>query len=310
MAAFTTFSFDSLARYLIMYELGELVQFTPITQGIENSNYFIEISDQSISTEYVLTIAEDISFDDMPFFNDLMTQIHHRGLPVPHPLQTLDGMTGTIFCGKPTSLVERLPGHHPTDITPEYCLQIGTALAELHESAKGLKRNRANPYGHTWVNQTLEFVTARLDGPTSALLANIAKQYQQLESASHGEQLPKGIIHGDLFRDNTLFLDGELSGIIDFYHACEDFLVLDIAICLNDWCLDNNVGFFEERRNALLQGYNQIRVLTATEQDMLVMFQRYAALRFYLTRELSGGAKGEPLKNPDEFLDLLKLLSK
>lgn len=309
MAAFTTFSSESLSRYLIMYELGELVKFTPITQGIENSNYFIEIADQTVSTEYVLTIAESISFDDMPFFNDLMTQIHRRGLPVPRPLQTLDGMTGTIFCGKPTSLVERLPGQHPTEVTPAYCVQIGSALAELHQSAKGLKRTRANPYSDSWVTATLDSIQSNLDASTSLLLAGTAKQYHLLESSSHGDELPRGVIHGDLFRDNTLFLNGELSGIIDFYHACEDFLVLDIAICVNDWCFAQGSEFSEEKRRSVIEGYNQVRPLTATELEMLGMFQRYAALRFYLTRVLSGGAEGKPLKNPNEFLDLLKLLS-
>lgn len=126
MAAFTTFSSESLSRYLIMYELGELVKFTPITQGIENSNYFIEIADQTVSTEYVLTIAESISFDDMPFFNDLMTQIHRRGLPVPRPLQTLDGMTGTIFAA---NLPLSLNGYRAS-IQPKLHLRIVYRLAQ------------------------------------------------------------------------------------------------------------------------------------------------------------------------------------
>ena len=309
MAAFTTFSAESLSRYLIMYELGELVKFTPITQGIENSNYFIEIEDQSVSTEYVLTIAESIDFDDMPFFNDLMMQIHRRGLPVPNPMKTLDGMTGTIFCGKPTSLVERLPGAHPEEITAAHCVQIGSALAQLHESAKGLRRTRANPFNADWVTETLALIQPKLDSDASTLLASIAMQYQQLETSSRLEELPKGIIHGDLFRDNTLFLAGELTGIIDFYHACEDFLIFDVAICLNDWCLDQQGGFCAEKRDSLIEGYNQVRHFTSTEQEMLVTFQRFAALRFFLTRMISGGIEGEPLKNPNEFLALLESLS-
>lgn len=309
MAAFTTFSAESLSRYLIMYELGELVKFTPITQGIENSNYFIEIDNLGVSTEYVLTIAESISFDDMPFFNDLMAQIHRRGLPVPNPQKTLDGMTGTIFCGKPTSLVERLAGEHPVDVTTAHCGQIGASLAALHESAKGLRRTRSNPYNAVWVNETLREVDANLDPIDVELLKETARQYQQLETLSESEELPQGVIHGDLFRDNTLFLDGKLSGIIDFYHACQDYLILDVAICLNDWCLDEHGLFATEKRDSLIDGYNKVRQLTATEQEMLVSFQRYAALRFYLTRMISGGDEGEPLKNPTEFLDLLKLLA-
>ncbi|HIG42102.1 MAG: homoserine kinase [bacterium] len=309
MAVFTTFKSESLARHLIMYDQGELGQFKPIDSGIENSNYFVSlINEQGGQSEFVLTITENISFDEMPFFNSLMSHLFHYGLPVPNPQSTLDGMTGTSFCGKPTVLVPKLPGDHPVTLTTEQCHTIGIKLAELHEAAQGVRYHRSNPYSSQWVNSSLDDVQDRLTDKDRSLLQQIATQYAELESAEQ-KDLPRGIIHGDLFRDNALFVGEKLTGIIDFYHACEDFLVQDIAITINDWCTSPEGDFDAERQDALLKGYHRVRELTKKEKEQLPGFQQFAALRFILTRLLSGG-DNDPLKDPEEILRIARQLYK
>ena len=305
MAVFTTFKQESLARHLVMYDLGELHQYEPIEGGIENSNYFVTLDNNGQLEEFVLTIAEGVSFDEIPFFNQLMSHLFHYGLPVPEPQRTLDGMTNTSFCRKPTSLFPRLPGAHPVNLTINQCRTIGVKLAELHDAAQSNRQTRPNPYSSYWVNQTLDQVQHQLSKEDFVLLQQIAAHYAEFEQTP---ELSRGIIHGDLFRDNALFVDEELTGIIDFFHACEDFLMQDIAITINDWCAKTDGSFDDARQTALLDGYQTIRHLTDFELESLSTFQRFAALRFTLTRLISG-EDGSPLKDPEEFLRIVRLLS-
>ena len=305
MAAFTSFKREALDRYLIMYELGELSHFEPIAEGIENSNYFVTLKNGETLDEYVLTITESLSFEEVPFFNTLMAKLFRHGLPVPDPQRTLDGMSSTIFCGKPTWLFTKLPGKHPTQVTSDHCFSIGSKLAELHEAAQGLQYTRSNPYSSEWVNQTLSSIDSKFEASDLLLLIEIAGQYAEFDQAT---ELPRGIIHGDLFKDNTLFLNDELTGIIDFYHACDDVLIQDLAIAINDWCMTQQGTIDEGLRDSLLKGYESMRKLTEFEMDALPMFQRFAALRFLLTRFISG-EDDTPLKDPHEFLRLIKNLS-
>jgi len=302
MAAFTKFKEASLARYLVMYELGDLHSYEAIETGIENSNYFVRLDQDGDLTEYVLTITEALSFDEVPFFNELMTQLARSGLPVPNPCTTLDGMSSTIFCGKPTWLFPRLTGSHCDTITASQSKSIGTMLAELHQTAGELRYHRDNPYHSEWVDRTLEQVRDRLSQPDQALLNEIAADYAE---TAEDRELPRGIIHGDLFKDNALFVDDTLTGVIDFYHACEDFLIMDIAITVNDWCRNAAGEFCLERQAALLDGYESVRPLALQEKNTLGRFQLFAALRFTLTRLLSGEADG-PLKDPAELINLAR----
>lgn len=288
-----------------MYDQGELEQFEPIAEGIENSNYFVSLKGKNGElTQFVLTINETITFDEVPFFNHLMTHLFHHGLPVPNPQVTLDGMTGTSFCGKPTTLFPRLPGKHPDAPTNKQCHTIGLKLAELHEVALSFRYHRLNPYSSKWVDRTLREVSSQLLGTDVKLLQHIAKGYAEVEQ----EDLPRGITHGDLFRDNALFVDEELTGIIDFYHACEDFLVQDIAIIINDWCTLPDGRFDPARQAAVLEGYQRVRRLTRKENKCLSDFKQFAALRFILTRLISGD-DDSPLKDPEELLRIARQLS-
>lgn len=302
MATFTTFSESALERYLVMFNMGELAACEPIQAGIENSNYYVTLKRGDLVLEFVLTITENLSFDEVGFFNDLLTLLAKAGLPVPMPERTLDGMYSTIFCGKPTWLFPRLPGHHPEVATEAQCKAIGVALAKMHEAGARARYHRANPYDAQWLGETFSNLRNRLGKEDQALFERILCEYEELADS---DDLPKGIIHGDLFRDNVLFTDDRLTGIIDFYHACDDFLVQDLAICINDWCTTSTGELDSSRFDAMVEGYESIRPLTSTEQSALPKFRRAAAMRFVLTRFLSGDESGH-LKDPDEFLRIAR----
>ena len=304
MAAFTKFSDSALENYLIMFGIGELVSCQAIESGIENSNYFITMSKHGEDKEFVLTIMEALSFDDLPFFNNLLSHLFHFGLPVPAPQQTLDGMTSTIFCGKPTVVYSRLAGEHLEEATEKHCYEVGKILAEIHGAlaTKGLQRK--NPFDIDWMSQTIRQVDHLLSDEESNMLVRFADEYAEACELT----LPKGIIHGDLFRDNVLFDNDRLTGVIDFYHACNDYLIQDVAITINDWCKTRTGEIDQRLQDGLLQGYESIRTLEDEEREFLPCFQRAGSARFALTRLLSG-EDGDHLKDPREFLELSAKLS-
>ncbi len=291
-----------------MFALEELHSFRPIQTGIENSNYIVSVDDDGQGHEYVLTILEHLSLDDVPFFNTLMTHLADQGLPVPAPRATLDGMTSTIFCGKPALLFPKLPGSHPEKADASACCKVGRALAEMHRAAATLAlppgKIRKNPYDPAWAGSTLTRVAPALPEADRRLLDDYVACY---EIIARDSELPKGIIHGDLFRDNTLFVDGELTGIIDFYHACEDYLIQDLAITLNDWCSRETGEIDKTLATKMIAGYESVRTLTQRERDMLPEFRKAGAMRFILTRLISGKEDGH-LKDPEEFLKIARRL--
>jgi homoserine kinase type II len=302
MAVFTTFSQTALERYLVMFDIGDLQDYSPISSGIENSNYFLRLAREGDLQEFVLTITENLTFEEIPFFNALFSQLARAGLPVPDPQRTLDGMSSTIFCGKPTWLFPKLKGQHPRTITPAQCVTAGTHLARIHAAASGAPYSRVNPYDWQWATTTLSENAGKFSTQDHAMLSGVLAEHAVLPM---GDDLPRGIIHGDLFRDNTLFAGDMLTGVIDFYHACEDFLVQDLAIAINDWCRDPGGQIDRGLVTALKSGYESVRQLTDTEAAWLPVFQRIGALRFVLTRILSG-SDGVHLKDPEEFLNLLR----
>lgn len=302
MAVFTTFSEAALARYLIMFDIGELDSYSPIETGIENSNYFVSLRNGDRTFEFVLTIAEGLGFDEMGFFNDLLTQLASAGLPVPSPERTLDGMCSTIFCGKPTWLFPRLPGSHPRKVTGAHCSAIGLALAQLHEAGKKARYTRDNPYNPDWTTTAFDALRQQLRQEDREIIESAISEYAALTETNN---LPEGIIHGDLFRDNALFVGEKLTGIIDFYHACKDFLVQDIAIVANDWCTDEQGRLDPDRYHALLLGYESIRPLSDEERASLPAIRRAGAARFVLTRLLSGD-ESRYLKDPEEYLRIAR----
>lgn len=296
MATYTQISHESLTRFLYMFDIGELAHFEPITAGIENSNYFVTLDNES---EYVLTITEDLELSEVPFFNDLLQQLVNARLPVPEAQRTLDGMSSALLKGKPTWLFNRLPGTHQMAPIPSQCHAIGRALATIHDQSPKCRYRRENVYNHAWACAALKQVTSQLDPTNLRNLQSAVDLYQDLSS----EQLPSGIIHGDLFRDNALFLGDELTGVIDFYHACDDFLVQDIAIALNDWCVEGK-QFSQSHEAAVLEGYETVRQLEPLELELLRQFRAFAAMRFSLTRLLANS--DEPERQAAAQLSLLQ----
>ncbi|MEM7362707.1 MAG: phosphotransferase [Pseudomonadota bacterium] len=297
MAAFTTFSEEALARFLVMFELYENIVATPIETGIENSNYRI----QADGGHYVLTITETLDFGDTAFFNEIFDTLSRTGVPTPIPLRTLDGMASTIFCGKPTWLFSHLPGQHTDESNTTSCRQVGRALATIHVSLSDARYHRANPYDLAWSEKTFSLVEGLLNEVDAKNVSSAIDTQRDLLRS--GDELPQGTIHGDLFRDNTLFDDGQLTGVLDFYHACDDYLIMDLAVAINDWCPDDT-----DLQEHLLSGYDDVRVLSVAERQFLPSMRQVAAMRFALTR-LTSGEPGQPLKDPTEFLSLLTNLS-
>ncbi len=304
MATFTTFGRAKLEKYLVLFGVGDLVSFSAIESGIENSNYFVTTSQEGGTREFVLTIMEDLSFSDLPFFNNILNHLFNFGLPVPAPRQTLDGMTSTIFCGKPSVLFPRLEGTHLVTSQPAHCFQIGKVLADIHGALATTRLNRPNPFDFNWMVRTLAEVEHLLRPEELQLLDHITNEYSEACELS----LPAGVIHGDLFRDNALFSNEKLTGVIDFYHACNDYFVQDIAIIINDWCISPSGLVDHVRREKLIEGYESVRQLESEEKEFLPCFQRAAAARFSLTRLLTGN-NGKFLKEPAEFLALARQLS-
>ncbi len=299
MAAFTTFTEEALSRYLVMFGKGDLAGHEVIEGGIENSNYRVTLDRDGEQNHYVLTIVEGFDFNEVPFFNKVMTHLFHYGLPVAAPIATLDGMTSTIFCGKPTFLFPQLDGDHPGDVTERQCTEIGRFMAQSHQALLELKTERDNPFNAVWMQESISANASRLGPEDNEFLIALVSDYEQIQNS----ELPSGIIHGDLFRDNALFTDsGDLSGVIDFYHACNDLLIQDVAIAINDWCLKGN-RIDRSLQDALMTGYEEIRSLTDQERDLLPRMQRVSAARFALTRLLSGDP---PLKDPHQMLELAK----
>ncbi len=294
MATYTEVSRESLARFLIMFDLGELESFEAISAGIENSNYFVTLENE---LEFVLTITEDIDLGDVPFFNDLLTQLVNAGLPVPEPQRTLDGMPSTIFKGKPTWLFTRLGGTHITQPGEEQCLQIGRALATIHQAAEKCRFERPHAYDASWATSTFEQVKQQLSHKDLNNLGGVVSRYE-----AFCEDLPRGIVHGDLFRDNAMFDGPELTGVIDFYHACDDYLIQDLAITINDWCMDG-MEVNGAKQRALIEGYESLRKLSQAEADHLEAFRLFAAMRFALTRLVA--ASDDPERKPQAKLELL-----
>jgi homoserine kinase type II len=303
MAVFTSFSNAQLERYLVMFRLGELVQYEPIYEGTENSNYFVSLSRHGVETEYVLTLFEMLGFADLPYFSQLMTSLHHHRLPVPSPVTTLDGMTTTILCGKPAILFPRLEGAHVMDPDEFHCGVIGSVLSKLHTTDLPKNLYRANKFNLPWFKSCRDELHSFFDPDDYQLLCHVVDEFEAFLD-SHGIELPKGVIHGDLFRDNALFADGKLTGLIDFYHSCNDYLTLDLSIAVNDWCHDSQQRFCPGMYHALMHGYSTGRTLSEDEVLSLPILLRVAAAKFWIRRSLLA-QKGEKQRDPEEFKKIL-----
>ena len=303
MSVYTNVSSAELKRFLTRYRCGALVAFEGIGEGIENTNYFVDTRHGS----YVLTIFEWLAHDELPYFLELMAHVADAGLPCPHPVADVRGEYLQRLKDKPATLITRLRGRTVADADADHCEQVGDVLARLHETTRTFRRRRPDGRDLHWFREQQRRLAPKLGADERALLRSEIEHQGRVANAC--PTLPGGTIHADLFRDNVLFDDARLSGLIDFYYACEGCLLYDVAVTVNDWCRRDDGGISHERYAALLRGYRERRAPTPAEARAWPDVLRRAALRFWLSR-LRDRAQPRTgaithVKNPDVFKNIL-----
>jgi homoserine kinase type II len=276
MSVYTKVERHELEAFLRHYSLGQLVEYEGISAGIENTNYFVSTD----HGRYVLTLFEALSMDELPYFLDLMAHLAEHEVPSAHPEADDEGHYLRTLNGKPAALVLRLEGKSVEHPNQAQCAALGQALGHLHVVGQQFNGYRENQRGPHWWLSTAEEVLPKLTGEDAELLE---KEITEQKQHRH-DKLPRGVIHADLFRDNALFVGNKLTGIIDFYYACNDVLLYDVAVAVNDWCCDENGHFDAPRLQAFLDAYRQERQFTHDEQAAWPVMLRAAALRFWLSR--------------------------
>lgn len=285
MAVFTEVSEDEANALLRKLKVGELRSLRGIQSGIENTNYFVTAEDVLGQREFVLTLFERLTFEQLPFYLHLMKHLAQRGIPVPDPAADAGGDILHTVGGKPAALVNKLAGGHELAPTADHCAQVGAMLARMHLAGRDYNRSQPNLRGLPWWNETVPVVLPFLEPAQAALLrGELAYQNHVAASAAYAA-LPRGAVHADLFRDNVMFEDGRLTGFFDFYFAGVDTWLFDLAVCLNDWAIDLPTGAHDAgRARAFVDAYASVRPLAAAERQLLPAMLRAGALRFWISR--------------------------
>lgn len=281
MAVFTAVSLDDLHQWIKQYPLGQAVGLEGISSGIDNSNFFLSTE----RGEYVLTIFENLRFDQLPFYVKLMAHLAERGIPVPAPVPNTDGELVVALHGKPAIIVSRLQGSSQLDPQPVHCAEVGRMLARMHLAARDFTLHQPNLRGLDWWVETAPAVLPYLDEAEAALLRSEVAYQSEFAAGATYAQLARGPVHADLFRNNVMFEGERLSGCFDFYFAGVDTWLYDVAVTVNDWCVDLATGVLDQARvRALLDAYHEVRPFTADEQAAWQPMLRAGALRFWLSR--------------------------
>ncbi|MCZ2104116.1 MAG: homoserine kinase [Comamonadaceae bacterium] len=281
MAVFTTVCEAEADALLQRLRLGTLVELRGIEGGIENTNYFLTSS----AGAYVLTLFERLTAEQLPFYLYLMKHLAHAGIPVPDPQGDENGDILYTVAGKPATLATRLQGRSALAPTVAHCAALGGMLARMHLAGADYERQQPNLRGLAWWNATAPLVLPHLNAAQAALLQSELAYQNHIGASSAYAALPRGPVHADLFRDNVLFEGARLSGIFDFYFAGVDTWLFDLAVALNDWCVDLPTGRHDAARfHALLGAYQDVRPLTVHERPMLAAMLRAGALRFWISR--------------------------
>jgi len=280
MAVYTEVTDDALAVFLAEYDIGSMVAFRGIAEGVENSNYSLRTTDG----DFILTLYEKrVDPGDLPWFLGLMEHLAKRGIVCPQPVRARDGLALRELSGRNAAITTFLPGVWPRRVRIEHCGPLGAAAAALHLAGADFPPRRVNALGpHGW-KPLLDRSRDRADEVQPGLAAELDRALPAI-LASWPTGLPVGHIHADLFPDNVFFLDGSVSGLIDFYFAATDILTYDVAMCLNAWCFEQDFSFNVTKARALLLAYDAIRPLSAAERAALPVLARGAAIRILLTR--------------------------
>ena len=285
MAVFTEVTESKAQELLTQLQLGDLLELKGIQGGIENTNYFLTSSVGA----YVLTLFERLTHQQLPFYLYLMKHLAHHGIPVPDPVANSDGDILLTLEGKPAAVVNRLIGSSQLAPTPQHCHAVGDMLARMHLAGKDYNRHQPNLRGLAWWNETIPVVLPFLNSAQSSLIqSELAFQNHTVNSSAYAA-LPRGPVHADLFRDNVMFEGAgntlQLTGFFDFYFAGVDTWLFDLAVCLNDWCIDLDTGALHvDKTTALLTAYQAVRPLIGAERHLLNPMLRAGALRFWTSR--------------------------
>jgi len=323
MSVYTTVTQSQLEQFLANYTVGSLVSFEGISAGIENTNYFVT----SGGGQYVLTLFEALSLSELPYFLNLMAFLNEHNIPCAHPIADKQGKYLQSLNNKPATLVQRLCGASVEVTTVAHCQAIGAALGKMHRESAGFNGWHDNSRGSQWRKSAAKTLLPLMSVKTSKIIAAkpdethadqlsepaddvaLLKEELRLQLLYQFSDLPAGVIHADLFRDNALFSDEKLTGVIDFYYACNDVFLYDIAVTVNDWCVRQDGSLDFEKATRLLANYHQERPLSAIERGAWPVMLRRAALRFWLSRlmDLHFPREGEitQYKDPSAFKRIL-----
>ncbi|MFK0208853.1 homoserine kinase [Agrobacterium sp. NPDC090283] len=280
MAVYTDITEDDLRNFLTQYDVGSLTSYKGIAEGVENSNFLLHTTRDPL----ILTLYEKrVEKNDLPFFLGLMQHLAAKGLSCPLPLPRKDGELLGELSGRPAALISFLEGMWLRKPEAKHCREVGKALAAMHLAGEGFEIKRPNALSVEGWKVLWDKSEARADEVEKGLKAEIRPEIEYL-AAHWPKDLPAGVIHADLFQDNVFFLGDELSGLIDFYFACNDLLAYDVSICLNAWCFEKDGAYNVTKGKALLEGYQSVRPLSEAELEALPLLARGSALRFFLTR--------------------------
>jgi homoserine kinase type II len=307
MAVYTDVAADELGEFLSQYEIGELLSYKGIAEGVENSNFLLHTS----SGYFILTLYEKrVAKSDLPFFLGLMTHLASRGLSCPQPVKNKSGEALSALAGRPAAIISFLEGVWPRKPNTAHCAGVGAALAQMHLAGADFPMVRANALSVSGWRPLFEQAAPRAEEVQIGLRDFLAAELGSLEGNIWPKDLPIGVIHADLFPDNVFFLGERVSGLIDFTFACTDMLAYDVAICLNAWCFESDCSFNVTKARAFLSAYGKVRKLSLAEVSALPLLARGAALRFLLTRlvdflNVPKGALVRP-RDPMEYVRKLR----
>ena len=309
MAVYTKFNKNEIEKILSNYNLGELDLFKGIEEGIENTNYFLSMNKK----KFILTVYEKrVKSEDLPFFSNLMSLLHEKNFKCPTPIINKQNKTITEYKGKKLMIVTFLEGKAKKDLSPNNCKSLGIEVAKMHLITQNFQLNRQNDLSIKSWRKLFDSVKNNCSKIHKDLPKLIEENLNDVEK-NWPKNLPKGIIHADLFHDNIFFIQEKFSGIIDFYFACEDFFAFEIAICFNALCFDgpkNNLSFNVTKAKNFIDGYTSVRRLTDEEKNNIKVLSQGAALRFLLTRVFDSlnAVKGAivKIKDPMEYLKRLE----
>jgi len=282
MAVYTEVTVEDLGALLQRYDIGHVTAFKGIAEGVENSNFYLD-TDKSHG-QYILTLYEKrVAESDLPFFLGLMQHLAQNGVTCPLPVQDREGRILQTLAGRPAAFVTFLPGYSLKRPKPIHCHALGVALAKLHEAGRDFPIRRANALSVAGWRELFASIDGLTDRLVQKISASLARHLEDM-AARWPTDLPNGVIHADLFPDNVFFLNDRLSGVIDFYFACNDLFAYDLAICMNAWCFEPDGAFNVTKARGLFSGYNSVRPLEDAEIAALPLLAKGAALRFFLTR--------------------------